>query len=110
MSDFGTLEHSIRAWLENDYPLYREVQRIAARDNRHHVRTRDVQRLVTSILYGLNGMSDLRHLYRKAAEEKNREPRSPDWAALGKFRDSFTRTEFDHIDWAPLTYDLMEGM
>lgn len=99
-------QHAVRAWVENTMPLYQEVERIAAKYTRHVVRRTGVRRLVGEVLYGMNGMSSLRHLYRKTHGEGS----GPDWAALGKFRDSIDRAEFDRIDWDMLTRDLTEGM
>jgi hypothetical protein len=104
VSDFGTPEHTLRTWLGNDEPVYREVCRIAERDNRHDVRVREVRRLVTELLYGLNGMSSLRHLYRKTYGER----RGPVWSELDEIRDSMTREEFEAIDWDVFTENVMD--
>lgn len=99
-------QHAVRAWVENTMPLYQEVERIMDRYALASVRRHRVRHLVTDVLYGINGMSSLRHLYRLTFGENG----CPDWEALGKFRDGIDRAEFDRIDWVMFTRDVTEGM
>lgn len=109
------LQHTIRSWAGNTFPVYAEVQRIvsgarhhcAAEQVRAEVRDR-VRDLIADLLYGAAGMPRLRNLYRKVYGIRTRN--LPDGALMDKFRSGFTRSEFDSLDWTTLVHDLTEGM
>lgn len=114
MSDFGTPEHRVRTWLVNNLPLYREIVRMATKwdvsgpDRISDVVVLGVRDLCTDVVYGPNGVSSYRHLYRQAHGQDRYIP----WAAVGEIADEIrthmTRAEFDAIDWPSVTADVME--
>ena len=109
------LQHTIRSWAENTKPVYDEVERIvsASREMFPADRVREmvcigVRSMITDVLYGPGAASRLRNLYRRTHGERTRN--LPDPVLVDKFRDSFTRDNFDALDWTTLVHDLTEGM